>query len=217
NTFKDTEMYKTCSKLPQVLRGRTYSPMEEEGVPSARSPMNSPGTETSNGSVAHSSSRKNVRCPTCNGIGWVRKEEEGQLVALIPLNDQRLKPRRTVVYVLLAVALCLVTGGLCCFFLYPRDVRLDSNRPLLQPPIVNFTDTAVVFRVTNYFNLTNDNFYPTPIKSMSVSAMMYKKQLASNKWRGNTKVKREVPSRSRLSLPINITFRFSKKTEPNLV
>lgn len=34
-------------------------------------------------------------CPTCHGTGRIPKGQEDELVALIPYNDKRLKPRRT--------------------------------------------------------------------------------------------------------------------------
>lgn len=36
-----------------------------------------------------------VPCPSCSGSGRIPKELEGQLVAIIPVNDKRLRPRRT--------------------------------------------------------------------------------------------------------------------------
>ena len=33
-------------------------------------------------------------CPTCQGAGQVNRDSNSQLVALIPLTDVRLKPRR---------------------------------------------------------------------------------------------------------------------------
>ena len=33
-------------------------------------------------------------CPTCKGSGKVDREQENQLIALIPLSDRRLKPKR---------------------------------------------------------------------------------------------------------------------------
>nr|AAH53198.1 Zgc:64013 protein [Danio rerio] len=39
--------------------------------------------------------RDSITCPTCQGTGRIPRNQENQLVALIPYSDQRLKPRRT--------------------------------------------------------------------------------------------------------------------------
>ena len=59
-------------------------------------------------------------CPTCKGTGRIAKEQEEELVALIPYNDQRLRPSRTKLYVIIAVIVCLVASGSTLFFILPR-------------------------------------------------------------------------------------------------
>lgn len=184
-------------------------------------PMNG-SAEHSNGSTSGTSagsSRQNVRCPTCQGIGWVRKEEEGQLVALIPLNDHRLKPRRTYIYVFLAVAVCAIAGGLCAFFLYPRDVNLYSleSMALLQPDEVHFANQSVDFVVTTYVNVMNSNYYPTPITSILVSVMMNKKELARTKWQSSDSDHPEALARTTIHLPVNVSFHLTEAEEPELL
>ncbi|KAK2522313.1 Tmem106a [Columba livia] len=50
---------------------------------------------TSRVPCAGAARRRCVNCPTCQGTGRIPREQERQLVALIPYGDQRLKPRRT--------------------------------------------------------------------------------------------------------------------------
>ncbi|GFR91503.1 hypothetical protein ElyMa_000844900 [Elysia marginata] len=72
-------MHDSPFKLANFVRRSHYHTMTANGDVSAGSniaPMN--GTPTSNGTpsgpgAGAGSSRKNVRCPTCQGIGWVRK------------------------------------------------------------------------------------------------------------------------------------------------
>ena len=54
-------------------------------------------------------------------------------MALIPVRDKRLRPRRTWLWVAVAVLLCSITAVLLIFFLLPRSVVLSSNAPLLHP------------------------------------------------------------------------------------
>ena len=46
-----------------------------------------------------------------------------------------------VLYVVTAVALCVVVGGLLMFFLFPRSVTLTSTQPSLQPTDI-FTNVS---------------------------------------------------------------------------
>ncbi|GFN73761.1 transmembrane protein [Plakobranchus ocellatus] len=63
----------------------------------------STNSPTSDGTVGNGSTNQgyeelfkdSVPCPSCRGLGRVPKELENQLVALIPMKDGRLKPRRT--------------------------------------------------------------------------------------------------------------------------
>ncbi|KAM9252230.1 LOW QUALITY PROTEIN: transmembrane protein 106C [Cariama cristata] len=68
-----------------------------------------------------------VTCPTCQGTGCIPTEQVNELVALIPYSDQRLRPQRTKLYVLLSVLLCLLISGLVVFFLFPHSVLVDDD------------------------------------------------------------------------------------------
>lgn len=55
-----------------------------------------------------------------------------------------------VLYVVIAVVLCLTAGGLLLFFLFPRTVNLTSTQPLLQPTNVhiNISDGVLFMTLT---------------------------------------------------------------------
>lgn len=113
-----------------------------------------------------------VPCPTCRGLGNVPKEQEGQLIALIPMKDKRLKPRRTYLWVGLAILLCLVAAGLLLFFMFPRDVMLESTKPYLDPigPVkVNVTEQYVNFEIINYINVSNHNYFPIKVTGVEMT------------------------------------------------
>lgn len=113
-----------------------------------------------------------VPCPTCRGMGRIPREKENEMVAIIPLSDKRLKPRRTVMYVCLAVLACVAVAGLLLFFLFPRSVHLQSNSPKLDPTYlyVNRTEEVIHMTFTNEFNVTNANFYPVYVTSLEMMA-----------------------------------------------
>uniref|UniRef100_A0A672PU73 Transmembrane protein 106C-like n=1 Tax=Sinocyclocheilus grahami TaxID=75366 RepID=A0A672PU73_SINGR len=71
--------------------------------------------------------RDSITCPTCQGSGRIPSGQMNELVALIPYSDQRLQPRRTKLYVVLSVILCLLASFLVAFFLFPRPVLVVDD------------------------------------------------------------------------------------------
>ncbi|XP_046348766.1 transmembrane protein 106B-like [Haliotis rufescens] len=145
-------------------------------------------------------------CPTCRGLGRVTKEQKGELVALIPLKDKRLKPRRTVQYVALAILLCAVTAGLILYFLYPRDVNVCSSQGLLNP-VSLFVDQKKVFAnltIVNSYNFTNNNFFPVEVTGALMVSLYDNKQIAVAK----NKTTVDLPTRGvgRYDVVMNLIF-----------
>jgi len=70
-----------------------------------------------------------VNCVTCQGTGRISSSTSQQLVALIPYDDERLKPKKTAVYVTLAISgavlACGVIAGLLVYFMMPRPVEIN--------------------------------------------------------------------------------------------
>ncbi|XP_044540543.1 transmembrane protein 106B, partial [Gracilinanus agilis] len=92
--------------------------------------------------------RDSVTCPTCQGTGRIPRGQENQLVALIPYSDQRLRPRRTKLYVMASVLACLLLSGLAVFFLFPRTI--DVKYVGVKSAYVNYDETKRVI----YLNIT---------------------------------------------------------------
>ncbi|XP_035825337.1 transmembrane protein 106B [Aplysia californica] len=165
---------------------------------------------TSNGSAGGDSYEElfkdSVPCPSCRGLGRVPKELENQLVALIPMKDGRLKPRRTILYVAIAVSLCVVTGGLLIFFLMPRDIVISSNRPFLQPKHIDINSTSrfANFTVTNHYNVSNNNFYPVKISGVYMKSL-YSNAIIAQAW-AYKKDPLEISARSEEELSVPIDF-----------
>ncbi|NXP53019.1 T106A protein, partial [Heliornis fulica] len=112
-----------------------------------------------------------VNCPTCQGTGRIPGEQEKQLVALIPYGDQRLKPRRTKLYVCLAVAVCLLTTSLSIFFLFPRSVAVLPAGLNASSVGFNTTTSSIYLNVTNVLNVTNNNFYVVTVEQLDVEVL----------------------------------------------
>ncbi|XP_066533362.1 transmembrane protein 106Ba [Hoplias malabaricus] len=128
--------------------------------------------------------RDSITCPTCQGTGRIPREQENQLVALIPYSDQRLRPRRTKLYVFVSVLLCLLLSGLAIFFLFPRTI--DVSYIGVKSSYVTFdTKNQIIYiNITNTLNITNNNFYPIQVANITAQMQFYTtvigKSLTSN-------------------------------------
>ncbi|KAJ8314090.1 hypothetical protein KUTeg_008651 [Tegillarca granosa] len=152
-----------------------------------------------------------VPCPTCRGVGNIPKEQEGELVALIPLKDDRLKPRRTYLYVGLAVLICLLAAGLLLFFLLPRNVTIQSNKPLLLPQnlTINKTEKFVDFIIVNQYNLSNSNYVPVSVKNIQMTVLFDTKIMNTV----NINKNEDVPIRSKIQLEVPVSISFDKDND----
>ncbi|XP_069490308.1 transmembrane protein 106A [Ambystoma mexicanum] len=112
-----------------------------------------------------------VTCFTCQGIGRIPRDQEKDLVALIPYSDQRLKPRRTKLYVSVAVAACIFAFSLVIFFLFPRSIDLESGG--LNSSVVSYSTapSRINLNTTHILNVTNKNYYGLHISQLDVEVL----------------------------------------------
>ncbi|XP_026112786.1 transmembrane protein 106B [Carassius auratus] len=118
--------------------------------------------------------RDSVTCPTCQGTGRIPRGQENQLVALIPYSDQRLRPRRTKLYVTASVILCLLLSSLAVFFLFPRSI--DVNYVGVKSVYVSYDQSKriVYLNVTNSLNITNNNYYSVDVANITAQVQFSK-------------------------------------------
>ncbi|KAE8596355.1 hypothetical protein XENTR_v10016068 [Xenopus tropicalis] len=111
--------------------------------------------------------KDSVTCATCQGTGRIPRGRENQLVALIPYSDQRLRPRRTKLYVTISVIVCLLLSCLAVFFLFPRSV--DVNYVGVKSVLVSYDEKMqfVYLNITNTINITNNNFYSIEVENVT--------------------------------------------------
>lgn len=111
-----------------------------------------------------------VPCPSCKGSGRIPKEMEETLVALIPINDDRLKPKRTWVYVLCGILICIVLAGIAIFLMVPRAVDLSTTRPPIEIITVFDHDADhISFYFLNAINISNANYYSVNVVNSSAT------------------------------------------------
>uniref|UniRef100_A0A8C9MRU3 Transmembrane protein 106C n=1 Tax=Serinus canaria TaxID=9135 RepID=A0A8C9MRU3_SERCA len=108
-----------------------------------------------------------VTCPTCRGHGCVPTEQVHELVALIPYSDQRLRPHRTKLYVLLSVLLCLLLSALAGFLLFPHSLQVNHGGLQVVQVWFDSHHSAVLLAITASLRIRNSNFYWVAVSSLS--------------------------------------------------
>ncbi|XP_059180171.1 transmembrane protein 106A isoform X2 [Centropristis striata] len=144
-------------------------------------------------------------CPTCRGTGRIPRGHEDQLVAVIPCNDVRLKPRRTKLYVCFSMAVCLLVCSLILFFLFPRSVTLQPVSVLSV--MVYFTPDTVDMEVTNLIEISNQNFVPVQIVEFNIQGLISAAVVGKTKISNMT----AIQSRSKKSYTVKIDLPITDK------
>ncbi|NXX43948.1 T106C protein, partial [Tricholaema leucomelas] len=108
-----------------------------------------------------------ITCPTCQGTGCMPTEQVNELVALIPYSDQRLRPQRTKLYVLLSVLLCLLVSALVVFFLFPHSVLVDDDGIKVVQVWFDKKNSVVILGITATLRIKNSNFYSVAVSSLT--------------------------------------------------
>ncbi|KAJ8332099.1 hypothetical protein SKAU_G00429090 [Synaphobranchus kaupii] len=160
----------------QPSKGKDES---QENLPSAAEYDDAHGEDSKAGDVSQFpyvefTGRDSVTCPTCQGTGRIPRGQENQLVALIPYSDQRLRPRRTKLYVMVSVVVCLLLSGLAVFFLFPRSI--DVSYVGVKTVFVNYDQSKriVYLNVTNTLNITNNNYYSVEVANITAQVQFSK-------------------------------------------
>jgi hypothetical protein len=96
--------------------------------------------------IVENSTHQNRQCPTCQGTGLVTTTPG--LVALIPLDDVRLKRRHTLLWIILTIIFCTIIASAVIAILLPRSVHLTIKNPI----VIDATNDS--FRNTTCFYLT---------------------------------------------------------------
>ncbi|XP_004459154.1 transmembrane protein 106B isoform X1 [Dasypus novemcinctus] len=118
--------------------------------------------------------RDSVTCPTCQGTGRIPRGQENQLVALIPYSDQRLRPRRTKLYVMASVFVCLLLSGLAVFFLFPRSIDVKYIGVKSAYVSYDVQKRMIYLNITNTLNITNNNYYSVEVENITAQVQFSK-------------------------------------------
>jgi hypothetical protein len=119
--------------------------------------------------IVESSSNNNRRCPTCQGTGLVATSPG--LVALIPVDDVRLKRRHTFLWIILTVIFCTLIGSAVIATILPRAVHLSIQNPLVIDATDDSFRNTTSFRLTfmHQINIQSDNWVPIRLINLTTS------------------------------------------------
>ncbi|KAM9342393.1 transmembrane protein 106C-like [Pholidichthys leucotaenia] len=118
--------------------------------------------------------RDSITCPTCQGTGRIPSDQVNELVALIPYSDQRLRPQRTKLYVVLSVVLCLLASSLVAFFLFPRMVVVVDDGIRSVTVYFDRENKKILMNITRALNFSNSNFFSVCVQSVSCQVLYMK-------------------------------------------
>lgn len=133
-----------------------------------------PSQSTSSGLEYTELNGGSVPCPSCNGSGLIPSELESSLIALIPVNDSRLKPRKTWLYLIFGLAFCVIVIGLLFFLLMPKTVSLQSNNfPIEYVVVANRSSkpetSYIAFNFMNTVNISSGNLIPLEVVNVTAN------------------------------------------------
>ncbi|XP_074622266.1 transmembrane protein 106C-like isoform X1 [Acropora palmata] len=135
-------------------------------------------------------------CPTCGGTGKLTREQENDLVALIPVRDSRLKPRRTMLYLLLAIFLGVVISVVAGVFLFPRSISIKLEKAVPLNVSMSLSNTTKPFIViNNTITINNSNFFEAKLDGFSFEVNWENYVVAQQDFKQTVK----VPARSSLN------------------
>ncbi|KAF6302165.1 transmembrane protein 106B [Rhinolophus ferrumequinum] len=132
--------------------------------------------------------RDSVTCPTCQGTGRIPRGQENQLVALIPYSDQRLRPRRTKLYVMASVFVCLLISGLAVFFLFPRSIDVKYIGVKSAYVSYDFQKRTIYLNITNTLNITNNNYYSVEVENITAQVQFSKTVIGKSRLNNITNI-----------------------------
>ncbi|XP_059727899.1 transmembrane protein 106C isoform X1 [Haemorhous mexicanus] len=148
--------------VPAPSRSKAEDEEDEEALVSQQ-----PGQDVAKVPYMEVTGQDSVTCPTCRGSGCIPTEQVHELVALIPYSDQRLRPHRTKLYVLLSVLLCLLLSALGVFFLFPRGVQVKPAGIRVVQVWFDSHSSAVLLAITATLRISNSNFCWVALSSLS--------------------------------------------------
>ena len=111
----------------------------------------------------------NRQCPTCQGTGLVT--QSSGLVALIPVDDARLKRRHTFLWIIITMVFCTLVGSAIIAILLPRSVHLSIQNPIVIDATNDTFRNTTCFHMKFYHQtfIKSDNWVPIRLINLTTS------------------------------------------------
>ena len=110
-------------------------------------------------------SKLKVQCPTCHGKGKLSQSQADSLVALIPVGDKRLKPRKTKLYIGATIAFAAIAIFLTAFFLLPRSLSVSISE--VNTVSIHMDEVMPYIDITVTYGVKNGNFFKSTVKHLN--------------------------------------------------
>lgn len=180
------------------------------GRPGSRSQSPTSPTACNSGSPyvyeEFDSKLQSLTCPTCSGTGKLTKEQEHDLVALIPVRDTRLKPRRTKLYLFIAIVLCLALSTTVAVLLFPREIAVKiiaAEACNISIPKTNVSEPWIMFKTT--YEISNSNFVTAKLSDLTAQ-VIWDKFVVSNTVMDSFQVSADARSTKQFTVFFNTTY-----------
>jgi hypothetical protein len=159
----------------------------------------------------------NTKCPTCNGTGKVNKNEN-KLVALIPVDDSRLKPKRIWLWIILTIILCGSLATLLTFLLVPRAITVSNDIVNVKPYNITYLtgqNSTRIIGMAILFNeqyvIQNSNFYNIKMSNLTLELtrinVVTEPELIYNQ-------NEPIPPRSSVTINVKVKYIMYKEDDP---
>jgi len=149
-------------------------------------------------------SRDSVTCKTCHGLGRVPRERTNELIALVPYNDERLKPKRTKCVVMSAISVLFIMFLVAAIFATPRSVSFDERgSPYKKNATVDEKGSELKLDLAAYYGVENNNYYPIQIISLDMK-IMYGSYIVKNVTMAMPTSSDMVHARDGINMTVNV-------------
>ncbi|XP_046846005.1 transmembrane protein 106B-like [Xenia sp. Carnegie-2017] len=149
-----------------------------------------------------------VLCPTCRGTGTIAADDSS-LLALIPVKDKRLKPKRTKLKVAIAIILTLLICGVVLFFLFPRTPSLKLL--YVHDYNASFSNYSGYIFIKNRYVVKNSNFVSVRLTSLSITVTFLKVEVSDSQLPYKFE-KKSVDLRSETHFDVIVKTSYNKKS-----
>eukprot|EP00795_Rhopilema_esculentum_P014275 gene14275-5306_t len=199
----DNEKAGSTEEELESRKGRVSVNFADEGPVNIPSRTESRDTDTESFTYEHFP----VVCPTCRGTGRVHQDDVNELVAFIPVKDERLRPSRIFWKLLLMFLICTCIAAPLAFVLTPRSVEISVNNiKSLEIRIPSSKNLSAYIIVETNLKIQNQNYLT--VKITEIHLQVFWNKILLNHGLCNQNMSFTVPSRDSIERNLNVKIYF---------